>query len=73
MRNLTDPKLYTYLTVSDLNICFNLNSHSSENTLSIDFSEVFNLNKVNKYNVIVLVSRKTKNKDDNDYYGFNYI
>lgn len=70
--NMTDPKLYLYMTTSNLNINFNLNSHSSENNINIDLSN-FGLNKTDKYNIIFLVSRKTQKVEDKGYYGYNYI
>jgi hypothetical protein len=70
--NMSDPKLYLYMTTSDLNIKINLESLSSNSNINIDFSK-FHINKVNKYNIIFLVSRKVQNIDDKGYYGYNYI
>jgi hypothetical protein len=60
------------MTTSNLNIHLDLISHTTESSVNIDLSS-FNLNKLDKYNMICLISRKTQNVDDKGYYGHNYI
>ena len=67
-----DPKLYLYTTSSDLNIKYTLTNEYKENII-VDLKELVNVENVNKYNVLLMVSRKTKQVDDSDYHGYNYV
>ena len=72
LSELEDAKLYLYMTSNDTDITVNLKSHHSENQLVIKLDDVVD-KLVQKYNVILLISRKHKFLDDSDYSGFNYI
>ena len=73
LKSLEDSKLYLYMTASNLFINLSLLSTESTNQIVINLNSIINTNIVKKYNIVVLVSRKHKGYDDENYYGFNYI
>lgn len=66
-----DPKLYLYTTSSAPNIKYLLTTDTEE-TYEIDLKEFVDIN-VDKYNTLLVISRKVKKTDDTKFVGFNYI
>lgn len=65
LKQCEDPKLFTYITSTNLNIQFSLNSSNSQK-LTVDLSK-FELPTLDQYNILFIVSRKIKEA------GSNYI
>lgn len=72
IQNCSDPKLYSYTTTSNLNIKYTLTNESAT-TYTIDLASVVNVDPVEKYNVLFMVSRRTQKADDSKFVGFNYV
>lgn len=60
IKNVTDPKLFLYLSSNNLNIKLNLVSEISEN-FQIDLSKI-NVPTIESYNIMVCISRKIKDQ-----------
>ena len=60
IKNVTDPKLFLYLSSNNLNIKLNLISEISEN-FQIDLSKI-NVSTIESYNIMVCISRKIKDQ-----------
>jgi len=75
-KEITDTKIFLYLTVDKPNIIINLKERFDLNSdISIDLNSIVsNYNTLNeKYNICILVSRKMLLEEDNTEYGKNYI
>lgn len=64
LSEVTDPKLFLYLTTTSLNVQINLKSESGN--IAIDLSTL-NIQKSDSYNIMLCISRKVDNE------GYNYI
>lgn len=71
LQNCIDPKLYFYSTTNNLNINYSFKNESGD-TIDVSPNLFKNLIKTDKYNILFVLSRKTK-KEDEDYIGFNYL
>lgn len=75
-QEVTDTKIFLYLTVDKPNIIINLKERFNLNSdISINLNSIVNnYNTLNeKYNICILVSRKMLLEEDNTEYGKNYI
>lgn len=66
IKNVTDPKLFLYLSSSNLNIKLNLLSENNE-TFQIDLSKI-DIPTIESYNVMICISRKVKDQGSNFIY-----
>lgn len=75
--NATDPKLFLYMTTSEMNFKINLRNLDDPNTdILIDFSQLSVPRSASqKYNILLVVSRATRDEDDDNsnYTGYNFI
>lgn len=71
VKNCQDPKLYLYTTSSSLNYKYVLKKEDGQN-ITIDLNSLVNVNQLDKYNVLFVLSRKTRTDTDSEYRGFNY-
>lgn len=72
---VSDTKIFTYLTDTNLDIIFNLDGMYDESNISIDLKNLHIPNSNDKkYNICFLVSREVQlDEDSNEKYGPNYI
>jgi stress response protein SCP2 len=69
---LEDAKLYLYMTSNGTDITINLTGNEVDKQITIKLDDIID-KLVQKYNIVVLISRKYRSTDDDDYSGFNYI
>ena len=76
LKKVEDPKIFLYLTSSDLNINIGLQELASTNALNLNLKDYFDINSVSKYNIVFVVSRsQTQVIDQNEtkLVGPNFI
>lgn len=67
LKKVEDPKIFLYLTSSDLNINIGLQELASTNALNLNLKNYFDINSVSKYNIVFVVSRsQTQIIDQNE-------
>lgn len=67
VKSTEDSKIFIYLTTSNLNILINLISQDEEKVLNIDLGKIKNIVSLYKYNLLVVISRKIKDKGGKNF------
>jgi hypothetical protein len=71
IKNCNDPKIYLYTTSSSPNITYYLPRETGD-IITIELDKFVDDN-YDKYNTLIVVSRKMKKDDSSSYVGHNYI
>lgn len=80
LNNITDPKVYIYLTTNGLDITFNLkevteDEEQTPKTLSIKLNQLVNSNEENLYNILFILATSVKQNVNNEdrLVGDNFV